>query len=57
MIGKQVKWIVLGWLGIEWVKGVIVEDTPQEGFYKVEGQTLFGQKHSEVKNISELIFF
>ena len=53
MIGKQVKWIIFGWLGCEWVKGVIVDITSQEDCYVVEGQTLFGQKHSDVKNISE----
>ena len=56
MIGKQVKWIIFGWLGCEWVKGVIVDITSQEDCYVVEGQTLFGQKHSDVKNISELTF-
>lgn len=56
MIGKQVKWAVFGWLGIEWVKGIIVADTSRKDFYKVEGQTLFGQRHSDIKNISELTF-
>lgn len=56
MIGKQVTWAVMGWLGIEWVKGTIIADTPRTGFYRVEGHTLFGHKHSEIKNISELTF-
>lgn len=56
MIGKQVTWTVMGWLGIEWVKGIIIADTPQEGFYQVEGHTLFGHKHTAVKNINELTF-
>lgn len=56
MIGRQVTWAVMGWLGIEWVTGTIIEETSKAGFYRVEGNTLFGQKHSDIKYISELIF-
>lgn len=56
IIGRKVKWIVFGLLGIETVLGEIVDTTEMDGYYRVEGYTLFGMHHKEIKNISELEF-
>lgn len=56
IIGRKVKWIVFGLLGIETVLGKIVDYTEMDGYYRVEGYTLFGMRHKEIKNITELEF-
>ena len=56
IIGRKVRWTVFGWLGLETVLGKVIDTADKEGFYRVEGYTLFGVRHQDIKSISELEF-
>ena len=56
IIGRKVRWAVFGWLGLETVLGKVIDTADKEGFYRVEGYTLFGVRHQDIKSISELEF-